>query len=85
MDGTLNDFWDRRPEIEPIERLLLNVFWRLRREVDSDSVIKSKSILEELESVPIESDIGLVIIRSLDDHYRMLHAEEMKRKRAAQK
>lgn len=82
MDGRPNTFWDDRPELEPPERVLLNTLWRLRRETDGDGVIKSADILAELDALPVEPDIGLYIIQRLDDHYRNLYANEMKRKRA---
>ena len=76
------EFWDNRPELEPLHRHLLNTFWRLRRETNTDSVIKSIDIEREIERVMIEPDIGLSIIQKIDDEYRNLYANEMRRKRA---
>lgn len=82
MDGEDNDFWERRPELVGVNRQLLNAFWRLRRETHIDSVIKSVEIEREVECILIEPDIGLMIIQSIDDHYRKLYTKEMNRKRA---
>lgn len=81
-EDAIYEFWSNRPELESLHRQLLNAFWRLRRETSTDSVIKSIDIEREIERVLIEPDIGLSIIQSIDDEYRKLYANEMKRKRA---
>ena len=74
-------FWLERPQPSPLERELDNLFWSLKRECEAGAVIKADKITEALEVVEIELDIGLKIIKSVDDHYRHLYAEEQRRKK----
>lgn len=46
-------------------------------------MIKSHYLLDALDSIEIESDIGLIIMQRVDDHYISLYAQELKRKRAS--
>lgn len=62
---------------------MLNSYWQLRRETAAESVIKSGEILSALDSIEIESDIGLIIMQRVDDHYISLYAQEIRRKRAS--
>jgi hypothetical protein len=80
MDGRQQEFWDLRPAVSDIERQLINALWKLRRECAQNSVIKSSDIIAELETICIESDIGLAIIQAADDYYMNLLKEEMRRK-----
>lgn len=81
MSDDEQSFWRERPEPSKLERELTNVFWSLRRECDAANVIKSKDIESALESVEIENDLGVRIIKTVDDYYRHLYAEEMRRKK----
>ena len=53
------------------------------KDIPTNSVIKSGEILSALDSIDIESDIGLIIMQRVDDHYISLYAQELKRKRAS--
>ena len=81
MSDDEKSFWTERPKPSKLEREITNVFWSLRRECDGMNVIKSKDIEDALESVEIEVDLGVRIIKTVDDYYRHLYAEEMRRKK----
>lgn len=53
------------------------------KDIPTNSVIKSGEILSALDSIDIESDIGLIIMQRVDDHYISLYAQELRRKRAS--
>lgn len=64
---------------------MLNSYWQLRRETPPDSVIKSRYLLDALDSIEIESDIGLIIMHRVDDYYISLYAHELKKRKRASK
>jgi hypothetical protein len=81
MDGIADEFWQERPEeLKPVYRQLLNTFWSLKREYGLEKTIKSRDIIEEIDSLQVEQDIGLMIIQKIDDHHRGLYIDEMRRK-----
>lgn len=48
-------------------------------------MIKSRYLLDALDSIEIESDIGLIIMQRVDDHYISLYAQELKKRKRASK
>jgi hypothetical protein len=74
------DYYPNKPqELDRRQQSLLNTFYSLRREAESEAVIKRKYIEEVCESnLFYEVDIASNIIQSIDDHYLNLRAEKMK-------
>lgn len=68
-----------RPNLDPLNKSLLNAYYLARRESDEGKLCKKMLFLAELESCHIESDLGLKMLQRLDDFYLSLYREKLKR------
>lgn len=69
-----------RPKLNPLDAQLYQAFKRALRET-KDWVVPKEKLIEELEIVYFETDIGFYILKRVNDFYCQLQKEKLERNR----
>lgn len=81
QSNNFDEYYEEKPDLSDYEQQILNCFWGLKRETTQEKAIQRRDIEQASSFVDVEADILTDIILTIDDHYRMMYAEELKRKR----